>query len=72
MRELIFDFAVRETDTGDKSIRDVDDGSDLHLDIFAFLMILSLRLSHLALVATDEQSGDMMRVWELPSVLPRR
>ena len=68
MRELILDLAVREADACDEFIRYVDDRPDLHRHVFAFLMVLGLRLCHLALVATDEQSRDVVRVGELPWV----
>ena len=70
--ELVLDLAVGEADTGDEFIRYVNDCSDLHRDILAFLVVLSLRLPHLGLVAADEQSSDMMTVWELPSILACR
>ena len=68
VRELIFDLAVRETDTGDEFIRYIDNRPDLHRHILAFLMELGLRLPHLVLVSTDEQSSDMVAVGELPRV----
>ena len=71
MRELILDFAFGETDTSDEFIRNVDDCSDLHRDIFAFLMVLSLWRPHLVLIAADKQGSNMVRVRELPTVLAR-
>ena len=70
--ERVLDLAVGEADTGDKFIRYVNDCSDLHCDILAFLVVLSLRLPHLGLVAADKQSSDMMTIRELPSVLACR
>ena len=69
VRELILDLAFGETDTSDEFIRNVDYCSDLHRDILAFLMVLSLRRPHLVLIAADKQSSDMVRVRELPTVL---
>ena len=55
MREFIFYLTLWETDSDYYFVWDVDDSSDISIDLLAFLMELILRLFQLLLASTDEQ-----------------
>ena len=66
MREFVLDLAVRETDASSELARYINDGSDFYIDLFAFLVVLSLWTIQLTTSSTDEQSCHVVAIWELP------
>lgn len=69
MWKLVLDLSLREADTGHQLVGYVYNGPDFDIDRFAFLEVFVDRALQLLLVAANEQSGDVMRVRELPVAL---
>ena len=55
MREFIIYLTLWETDSDYYFVWDVDDSSDISIDLFTLLMELVLRLFHLLLASTYEK-----------------
>lgn len=66
MRKLVFALDLREADASHELAGYVDHRSDLDTDLLVFLEVFIHRGFELLFVAADEESGDVMRVRELP------